>query len=70
MFFITETSKETTFKFSQNSVTIIQIRETQKIVNLANGSGNENSRFATTKNGMLLTVNQMVFIQKMSEQNL
>ena len=45
MFFIIEKSKETSFKFSQNSVTIIQIRETQKTVNLVNGSGNENSRF-------------------------
>ena len=35
--------------------------ETQKIVNLLNGSDNENSKFATN-NGMLLTVNQKVFI--------
>ena len=35
--------------------------ETQKIVNLLNGSDNENSKFAT-KNGMLLTVNQRVII--------
>ena len=35
--------------------------ETQKIVNLLNGSDNENSKFAT-KNGMLLTVNQKVSI--------
>ena len=35
--------------------------ETQKIVNLLNDSKNENSKFAT-KNGMLLTVNQEVFI--------
>ena len=32
--------------------------ETQKIVNLLNGSGNENSKF-TTKNGMLLIMNQI-----------
>ena len=38
--------------------------ETQKIVNLLNGSDNENSRFAT-KNGILLTVSQMVIIHKM-----
>ena len=38
--------------------------ETQKIVNLLNGSDNENSKFAT-KNGMLLTVNQKLVIQKM-----
>ena len=37
--------------------------ETQKIVNLLNGSDNENLKFAT-KNGMLLIVNQMVIIQK------
>ena len=35
--------------------------ETKKIVNLLNGSDNENSKFAT-KNGMLLTVNQRVII--------
>ena len=35
--------------------------ETQKIVNLLNGSDNENSKFAT-KNSMLLIVNQMVII--------
>ena len=40
--------------------------ETQKIVNLLTGSDNENSKFAT-KNGMLLTVNQMVIIEKMSQ---
>ena len=33
--------------------------ETQKIVNLLNGSDNENSKFAT-KNGTSLTVNQKV----------
>ena len=35
--------------------------ETQKIVNLLNDSDNENSKFAT-KNGMLLTVRQLVNI--------
>ena len=35
--------------------------ETQKFVNLLNGSDNENSKFAT-KNGILLIVNQMVII--------
>ena len=35
--------------------------ETQKIVNLLNGSDNESSKFAT-KNGMLLTVSQKVSI--------
>ena len=35
--------------------------ETQKIVNLLNGSDNENSKFAT-KNGILLIVNQMVIV--------
>ena len=49
MFFIIEKSKETTCNFSQNSVTIIQIMETQKIVNLLNGSDNENSKFPTKK---------------------
>ena len=49
MFFIIEKSEETTFNFSQNSVTIIQIMETQKIVNLLNDSNNKNSKFATKK---------------------
>ena len=47
MFFIIEKSEETTLNFSQHSVTIIQIMETQKIVNLLNNSDNENSKFAT-----------------------
>ena len=47
MFLIIEKSEETTLKFSQNFVTIIQIMETQNIVNLLNNSKNENSKFAT-----------------------
>ena len=35
--------------------------ETQKIINLLNGSDNENSKF-TTKNSTLLIMNQMVII--------
>ena len=42
-------SEETTFNFSQNSVTIIKIMETQKIVNLLNATDNENSKFASKK---------------------
>ena len=38
MFFIIEKSEETTFELLQNSVTIIQIMKTQKIVNLLNSS--------------------------------
>ena len=49
MFFIIEKSEETIFNFSQNSPTIIQIMETQKIINLLNVSDNENSKFATKK---------------------
>ena len=49
MFFIIEKSEETTFNFTQNSVTIVQIMETQKIVNLLNGTDNDNSKFATKK---------------------
>ena len=42
--------------------------ETQKIVNLLNGSDNDNSRFATKKNGTLLfIVNQKVIIQQMKK---
>ena len=49
MFFIIKKSKESTFNFLQDSVTIIKIMETQKIVNLLNGSDNQNSKFATKK---------------------
>ena len=49
IFFIIEKSKETIFNFSQNSVTIISTMETEKTVNLLNGSDNENSKFATRK---------------------
>ena len=49
MFFIIEKSEETTFNFSQNSVTIIQIMEAQKIVNLLNDTDNEKSKFAMKK---------------------
>ena len=45
MFFIIEKSVKNTF----NSVIIIQIMEAQKILNLLNGSDNENSKFATKK---------------------
>ena len=68
MSFIIEKSEETTFNFLQNSATIIQIMETQKVVNLINGSDNENSKFAT-KNGMLLTVNQKVIIHTKIQSN-
>ena len=34
--------------------------ETQKIVNLLNGSDNENSKFAKKENGILSIVNQKV----------
>ena len=57
IFFIIEKLEETTFNFSQNSVTIVSIMETQKIINLLNGS----------ENGILLTVNQMVIIQKIKK---
>ena len=40
--------------------------EKQKIRNLLNSSDNDNSRFAT-KNALLLTVSQMVTIQKMTK---
>ena len=49
MFFIIEKCEQTTFNFSQNSVKIVYIMETQKIVNLLNGSDNDNSKFATKK---------------------
>ena len=40
--------------------------ETQKIVNLLNGSDNENSKFAP-KNGILLTVNPNVITHPIIE---
>ena len=46
MFFIIEKSQENTFSFSQNSVTTKKIMETKEILNLLNGSDNENSKFA------------------------
>ena len=49
MFFITEKSEETTFEFLQNSVNILYIIETQKIINLLNNTENEYSRFAAKK---------------------
>ena len=49
MFFIIEKWEETTFNLSQNSVTIIKIIETQKVINLLNAFDNENSKFATKK---------------------
>ena len=49
MFFIIEKSEETTFNFSKNSATIIQIMETQKIVHLLNNTDIKNSKFATKK---------------------
>ena len=49
MFFIIEKSEETTFNFLQDFTTIISIMETQKIVDLLNGTDNENSKFATRK---------------------
>ena len=57
MFSIIERSKEVTFDFSQNSVTLVQFSLviqyinmiTKKIVNLLNGSDNESSNFATKK---------------------
>ena len=42
--------------------------EKQKIVNLLNGTDNENSKFAA-KNGMLLTVNQKVLIHTKIQSN-
>ena len=40
--------------------------ETQKIINLLNGSDNENSNLQQ-KNGILLIVNQKVIIEKMKK---
>ena len=42
--------------------------ETQKIVNLLNGSDDENSKFET-KNGMLLIVNQKVITYQIMKLN-
>ena len=68
MFFIIEKSEDTTFNFSQNSVTIIEIMETQKMINLLNDSNIQISKFAI-KNGMLLTVSQNVIIHTKIQSN-
>ena len=78
MFLIIEKSEETTLKFSQNFVTIIQIMETQNIVNLLNDSKNENSKFATKNwyiidsevKGKYLPVNEVNFLTSSLESNL
>ena len=49
IFFIIKKSEETNFNFSQNSVTIIEIVKTQKIVNSLSDTDNGNSKFATEK---------------------
>ena len=54
MFFIIEKSEETTFEFSQNSVTVVWFwlrikMETQNIANLLCDADNESSKFATRK---------------------
>ena len=78
MLFIIEKSEETTSNFSQNSVTIIQIMETQKIVNLLNDSNNKNSKFTTKKwyvidgetNGNYLLDNEIKFLTSSLESSL
>ena len=54
MFFIIEKLEETTFKFTQNAVTVVWFwlcikKELQKIVNLLSDADNESSKFATRK---------------------
>ena len=74
MFFIIEKSVKNTF----NSVIIIQIMEAQKIVNLLNGSDNENSKFATKKwyvidsegKGNYLPDNEVEFLTSSLESSL
>ena len=43
--------------------------ETQKNANFVNNSNNENSKFATKKNVILLTVNQKVIIHTKIQSN-
>ena len=49
MFFIIEKLEETVPNFSQNSVTMIWIMETQKTVDFLDSSDNGNSKFSTKK---------------------
>ena len=54
MFFIIEKLEETTFKFTQNAVTVVWFwlcikKEFQKIVNLLSDADNDSSKFATRK---------------------
>ena len=58
MFFIIEKSEEPTLNFSQNSVTIIWIMETQKTLT-------KKVKNLQQKNGILLTVNQKVITHTM-----
>ena len=78
IFFIIEKSEETTFNFLQNSVTIVLIMETQKIVNLLNCSDNDNSKFATKKwyiidsesNGNYSQNDEIKFLTRLIESSL
>ena len=54
MFFITEKSEETTFKFTEKAAIVVWFwscikMETHKIVNLLGDAGSEPSKFATRK---------------------
>ena len=55
MFFIIKKSEETTFNFSQNSITIIYIMETQEIIDFLNDSTMKIQNLQQ-KNCILLTV--------------
>ena len=78
MLFIIEKSEETDSSFSQNSATIIEIMETQKIVNLLNGSDNKIAKLATKKwyiidsesKGNYLKDDQIKFLTKSLESSL
>ena len=59
MFFIIKKSEETTFNFSQNSITIIYIMETQEIIDFLNDSTMKIQNLQQ-KNCILLTVKKKV----------
>ena len=74
MFFIIEKSEETTFKFLQNSATIVWfllhiIMETQNIANLLGDADNESSKLATRKWYVINDQNYQTIVKEMKWNN-
>ena len=74
MFFIIEKSEETTFKFLQNSATIVWfllhiIMETQNIANLLGDADNESSKLPTRKWYVINDQNYQTIVKEMKLYN-